>query len=149
MLQSVANQSAWERGRKKQNPRKWLGEGAKGLLDPRHKGLPIVSCTMGNPALHRCKRLFAPSVQGPFVTFCTLTTFRDFPVFDPSPRHPDLQAECRKVVAKEVDAKVVAKLSRSCRRVVTELLQNCHRVCCNICRKVVAKCDFATILKVY
>ena len=36
------------------NSQKWLGEGARGLLDSRRKGLPRVSCTMCNPALHRC-----------------------------------------------------------------------------------------------
>ena len=39
-------------------------------------------------------------------------------------------------------------LSRSCRRVVTELSQSFHRVCCKICRKVVAKC-VATFTQVY
>ena len=41
-------------GSKIGKPRKWLGEGAKGPLDPQRKGLPRVSCTMCNPALHRC-----------------------------------------------------------------------------------------------
>ena len=31
-LPCVANQSAWERGRKWEDPQRWLGEGAKGLL---------------------------------------------------------------------------------------------------------------------
>ena len=63
-------------GSENRNSQKWLGEAAKGLLDPGHKGLPRVSCTIRNPVshwcnprLHRCKRLSAPSVPK---TFCTL-----------------------------------------------------------------------------
>ena len=43
-----ANQAAWERGSKRGNSRKWLREGAKGLLDSGSKGLSRDSCTFGN-----------------------------------------------------------------------------------------------------
>ena len=64
-----------------------------------------------------------------------LTTFGDFPVFDPSPRHSALQAECRKVVANEVDAKFVAKLSRSS----PESSQSCYTVVTGFVAKSAAK----------
>ena len=52
--------------RKNRNSRKWLREGAKGLLDPGSKGLPRVSCTFPpksvlhrcHPILRQCKRAF-------------------------------------------------------------------------------------------
>ena len=67
---------------------KWLGEGAKGILDPRHKGLPRVSCAMGNPVLHRCKprlhqckRLLLPRFKRPFAP--SPNHFRGFSCFRP------------------------------------------------------------------
>ena len=87
-----ANQSAWERGRKWENLRKWLGEGAKGLLNrwrekplaPVQPGVAPVQTRVAHGARDSWET-FVPWVQK---TFCTLsrTTFGDFPIFDPSSR---------------------------------------------------------------
>ena len=92
-----ANQAAWERGSKIGNARKWLREGAKGLLDPGSKSFPRVSCTFRNLfctgatpfctsargfSLPGSKRPFAPPLQ---------TTFGNFLFSTPSPRRLGLQ----------------------------------------------------------
>ena len=59
-------------GSKMGNSRKWLGEGAKGVLDPGGKGLPRVSCTFRN--------LFCTGAT----QFCT--NARGFPL--PRPERP-------------------------------------------------------------
>ena len=89
MIQSrIANQAAWERGSKIGNSRKWLREGAKGLLDSgSEKSLALVQNrvapvqnrfrkvqeTLGRPLLPGCERPFAPSRNH----------FGEFPIFDP------------------------------------------------------------------
>ena len=73
----VANQSAWERGRKQENRRKRLGEGAKGLLN-RGSKKPLALVQPGvapvqNRVAHGARdswETFVPWVQK---TFCTLS----------------------------------------------------------------------------
>ena len=81
---SVVNQRLWERARKWGNPGKWLGEGAKGLLNQGSKGLPSVSCT-----IRTLLCAGAPHVAPGQKAFCSLgpkdllhphlTTFGNFP----------------------------------------------------------------------
>ena len=64
-LFDYANKVLWSRGpakiaRKRKNPQKYLGEGARSLLDPRSKGSPTSLLHHPKPLLHaRSKRPFA------------------------------------------------------------------------------------------
>ena len=73
---STATPSACYRGPKPQKCPKWLGEGAKGVLDPRSKGLPRVFCTTKTlfctgATLFRtsARGLWRPWPKGPFALF--------------------------------------------------------------------------------
>ena len=59
---SIANQSAWKKGSKVGNSRKWSGKGAKGLLDPRsEKRLALIQDGVAPvQKLPGSKRNFAP-----------------------------------------------------------------------------------------
>ena len=88
LVHRLANQAAWERGSKIGTSRKWLREGAEGLLDPgsekplamvQNRVAPVqdrfrkVQETLGRPLLAGCERPFAPSRNH----------FREFAIFDP------------------------------------------------------------------
>ena len=79
----LANQSAWERGRKQENPQKWLGEGAKGLRTHSAKVSQesLAPCATLFLGLHRCKRLLLPWVKRPFAP--SLNHFQGFSNFRP------------------------------------------------------------------
>ena len=84
--------------------RKWLREGAKGVLDPKSKGPPSVSCTFRNlfctGATLSCtgaRGFLLPESKRPFAP--SRNHFREFPIFDPFSQaawFPTQTSSCRK-----------------------------------------------------
>ena len=74
----VAGLSSSENCPKSESSRKWLGEGAKGLLDPASKR-PLA---MG---LHQCKRAFAGGARDSWETFAPCAQKSQKDLFAPSP----------------------------------------------------------------
>ena len=78
-------------GPKPQKCPKWLGEGAKGVLDPGSKGLPRVFCTTktlfctgATLFCTNARGLWRPCPKGPFAP--SPNHFWEFSTFRPSPR---------------------------------------------------------------